>query len=304
MAVFCQSKGESFHHRDFGELLKESSDIWKNHRIQCIKSWVSYVNSHFLLLEPETHVRCLVALSSCPLLIKEDGQLRVLLSLPEGCHLMPSAASDFLQVADEYCGYDEEQVMCLFLEAMYQSGADKLIRDVEVAHSSLTAHGGLSHSIRYMHDRMCKSSQMPPFIDLILRLPYHICLQTMMLNMLHFIQQASSLRKCDLVTYMLIKPLELTNDVEWRTIKKCREICNFHWHPRHTRVVTATYGNHKWSTDWNSTSMRRTDGSNYHEKWEERLLWVSVWFAGIQSGMISLADSPKLLLLRLAMLIT
>ena len=103
---------------------------------------------------------------------------------------------------------------------------------------------------------------------------------------------------------MLVKPLHLTTDIEWETVKKCREICNLQWHPRYNREVNMIYGNQKWTTDWNTTYVKKADGTCFQEKWEERLLWVSMWFALVSSGYFRFTDSPKLLLVRLAMLVS
>lgn len=305
MSFECGSfSGEKYFHPNLNELVKASSCLWRQYNIKCLSTWVTKVHDYFKDVEDKTHVHCLLALSSCPMLISSTNGLRVIVCVGNDHHLMPSCLADLLQKSNTLCGYNEEFMMCTLLQMYYENCMDRLVHDVNIAYSSLTAIGRLCHSIRYLHDRVCKSSRLPPFIELTMQLPYHYALQDIVLQLVHFVQRASSLRKSDLLTHMLVKPLHLTTDIEWETVKKCREICNLQWHPRYNREVTMIYGNQKWTTDWNTTYVKKADGTCFQERWEERLTWVSMWFALVSSGYFRFTDSPKLLLVRLAMLVS
>ena len=304
-AFICSSlHGEDFHHPDFKSLVTDSSKLWVNHRFGCLQSWVLSVKDYFSKIDPSSHWICLVALSACPLLVRTPTQVRIILSLPQGCHLLPSHPIACVEQASSHCGYDEEKVLCTFLQEVYTNNWSLMLEDVDKAYRSLVAFSRLSHGIRYIHNRICKSARLPTFIEMVTRLHYNSDLMRLVRDMVKFILDCSHLRKGNLISYVLTKPLIVTSATEWDLIEECRKICGLKWHGRYRKDVYIKFGGTKWRKQWNSTFVESHHHRCHFEMWEERLIWVSVWLARLRSKIITVKDSPKLLVLRFALLLT
>ena len=300
----CSLHGEEYHHTNFDSLVTDSGKLWREHRIACLPTWVLSVKDYFSAIDPSSHWICLKALSACPLLVKTHGRIRIIVSLPEGCHLLPDHMSASIEMASSHCGYDEEKVLCTFLREVYHDNWSLMASDVDKAHRSLVALSRMSHGIRYIHNRVCKSARLPPYIEMLTRLPYHSRLIKCVRDMFGFVLECSKLKKGTLMPYVLTKPLVVTTETEWSVIEKCRNVCGFKWHRRHQREVDIGFGGTRWVSEWPSTFTQSHLNVSHFERWEERLLWVSVWYAKLRSKTISLEDSPKMLLLRFGVLLT
>ena len=303
----CSSlHGEKFYHPDYKSMVAESSTLWLQHRVGSLESWVLTVKDYFSVLDPTSHWICMVALSACPLLVRTPNQLRIMLSLPQACHILPYGMNGSIEEASptlSLCGYDEEQVLCTFIQEVYSNNWTLLAKDVETAYRHLVACSHLSHGIRYLHNRICKSSRLPPYIEMVTRLPYDKELIRLVRDMVKFVMECSGLKKTSLITHMLTKPITVTNDIEWKVIQECRNICGFRWHARYVRDMKLVFGNLHWMKQWHSTFVRTHLNMTHFEMWEERVVWVSVWLARLRRGMIKVDDSPKMLLFRFGTLL-
>lgn len=303
----CSSlHGENFFHPNFRDLIATSSHLWLTHRIRCLKTFVLCVKDYFSQLDPSSHWISLVALSACPLLVKTPSKVRVILSLPLGCHILPSTFHEEMEQCSDpsLCGYKEECVISMFLEEMYADKWGLLIRDVDTAYRHLIAHSCLSHSIRYMYNRVCRASKMPPFIEMLNRLPYDSYLLSLVRDMTRFIMESSLLVKGPVMVHILTKPLIVNKESEWNVIQECRQICGFRWYGRYTKEVVIKFGSMQWVKHWNSTFVKNHLNVCFFEPWEERLIWVAVWLARLRSKMTCIEDSPKLLLFRFGILLS
>ena len=131
-----------------------------------------------------------MALSACPLLVRTPTQVRIIMSLPQGCHLLPIHPIACVEQASSHCGYNEENVLCTFLQEVYTNNWSLMLEDVDKAYRSLVAFSHLSHGIRYIHNRICRSARLPTFIEIVTRLHYDPDLMRLVRHMVKFILES------------------------------------------------------------------------------------------------------------------
>ncbi len=298
---YCSNfQGEQYSHDDFQYVITNSAEIWMTHKIADAKQFTLSVVEYF---KKENWI-CILALSACPLIVKTEKHLRIILSLPWECHILPDCGMELVQLglAPNECGYREEEMLVVLLEISYKQNWNELAFDVERAYQLALAKRCVSPALRYMHNRVCKSSRLPPYINLITMLPYQHSLHNMVKELVKFVMDCSSLKNTFVISYILTKPLMVSSDAEFYLIEKLRSICGFKWHRKYTKHVNLKFGSTQWKSEWNSTFVSNKD-TCYFERYEERIVWVSAWLAGVRSHVINLQDTPKMLLVRMSLLL-
>ncbi len=295
--------GESHSDTDLSSVLKQSVQAWSQFRISDTSKLVHHVKTYFSLLEKEGHSFALEALCNPLYIVRFNGQMRLVASVRGHHHLLPCSQENLLETDLQNPGYSEEDVLVHFIKMTYTHRWTEMIRDVEIAHRSMIALGRFSHGITFLHNRVVKTAMMPPFLLLIIHLPMLPEITKLILDMVLAVRITSSSQQVGAVVYQLTKPIAIECEDEWAMVETCKRCCEVTWQCQYHREVQVKFGKLSWSMENNMTFVLY-GGKKYRERWEQRIAWVALWFHCILVGKFSISQSPRMLLLRLASLLS
>ncbi len=301
---FAENKiGETFEHEDASQVLVSSQRLWSKTKVANVELLISRMKEYFETLNPFTHSMSLEAICSPMYLVVVGEAVRLLLTVQDRCHVLPSHEGDILVTAtEEMPGYAEEDLLCCFVQTTYRGDFSALVRDVDLAYRSMTARCRYSLGIVYMHDRVVKASRMPGFACFFLHSPCAVTgIPSCIIDLVSIIVRSSGCESKEMVR-LFTKPLSIEDEEEWRVVCLCRAACNLPWYGTFDRDVTMKFGTTCWTTERHMTTVHY-DGSCYREGWEHRLSWIATWVGGLMSKTICVSQSPKVLVARLVLLL-
>lgn len=303
--VVTNTYGESYTDTDMASVMGKSVAAWSRHRIKDTAALVENVRIYFSSLEKGSYSLALEALCYPLCLVRVNEQLRFVADARGSYHLLPSYNKDLLVHDEDNPGYREEDVLCHFIRQTYlQSGWTDLVRDIDLAYRCMIALGKFSHGLMFLHYRVAKSCVLPPFLHSVISLPLLPGMVQLVLNMARAVCKASFAQQLRMMVYQLTKQLVVEREEEWKMLLDCKRYSGTSWQQfKYDREITVKHGHFSWTMENNITFVLY-DGRKYRERWEHRILWVAVWFHGIWTRKFSLSQSPKMLLLRLAALLS
>ena len=283
-------------------LVEESRRLWAGKSIEP-ELWVKVVLDRFASEETGSAM-ALDCVSSWPLLVLVDGRLRLCGKVLHSNFLFEEETTAEC-VKEHMGGYDQEVVVVHFLKRCYFSsegvnqGMQKLKNDVRYLYEVGIFRRNVDPCIKYLHDRLCRGNVLIDFIQWVGWMPIHPDLAHAIFEYgrwLAILSQGDVYKGTDTFVQMAMFPLYIDNEEEWSVVERCKRLCGQPW--RRRAVMTCAeirYGRSKWDWDWRSTQVRYC-GKTYHERVDERVLWVSVWLLQIANGIFPLHEGPMHLL--------
>lgn len=193
--------------------------------------------------------------------------------------------------------YDEEAILTSFLTSQYSSLRDLCI-DIQWIHEYQLHTKTLTDGILHLHNIIRDHFLFPDYIGLnICMVPCHYLLTRCMSEF------AILSRKEPGILETLHKCIVIENSSEIETVTRFRRLCGLQWlkKPPKSQEIQVNHGSTSWKFLW-SCVMTRYQNHSYFERIDERLLWVSLWFALVSRDTSILTSSPKLLIMNMAYL--
>ena len=196
--------------------------------------------------------------------------------------------------------YDEEGVMDFFVKSNYTS-VKELYDDVKVVYECQIKMNSLTDAIVLLNQHLLDTCVLQEYILMnITMLPVHPTISQCICQFGSFLLRQRI--KAPLID-MLYKPVDISNEREWKVVVHFRSLCGLHWmkKPPKSDQVEVHHGSCSWTFTWHSVATRHENTYSY-ERLDERLQWVALWFSYARRYPSILLASPKVFSIALALL--
>ena len=270
------------------------------------ESWVAAVLERFASEEMGS-VKALDCVSTWPLLLlRKDDDRPILCGRALRRNVLFDEDTTSRCVAEKAGGYDQEVVVVSFLKRCYffseaaaELGLRRLRRDVRYLYEVGIFDRKVDPCIKYMYERVVCGPRLMDFVQLACWAPIHPDLAHAVFEFgrwLTVTSQGDPRKAADLLVDMVLRPLHLDSEREWQAVESCKRLCGLRWRRRAVAKAAAVeYGDSGWEWEWRTTLVTYR-GKTFHERPDERLVWVAVWLLRLASGDIYSGDGPMQLL--------
>ena len=306
-SISCRDgKGTIYTITNYRQTALESRNLWTGKSIDP-DGWVRTVLKHFESDEMGS-VMALDCVSNWPLLLQGSGRVQLCGRTLHSLYVFDEkSTSECLR--DIEGGYDQEVVVVQFLRICYFSsttpaeGLSRLTNDVRYLYEMGIWRRDLDPCMKYLHDRLCRGNVLNDCVQWMSWMPIHPDLAHAVFEYgrwLMAVSKGDSYKSMDAFVEMTLCSLYIESEKEWSVVERCRQLCGLPWRRRSVRnSVEVRYGQTKWHWDWRNTHLVY-GGKTYHERLDERVLWVSVWLVHMANGIFSPRDGPMHLLAMVA----
>ena len=186
--------------------------------------------------------------------------------------------------------YDEESILFEFLERFKHKNLKEIVRE---AYFLQLEQRDLTNMVLVLHDALT----MQPFCELVALCPMNSDLTRAVLEFSQLLSMEASL------TSLLVSTMEIERDEQWNLVCKARDFSGLVWLKKLPKLkeVEVQHGSLRWTFQYHTVSTRYK-GCNLYERREERLLWLSVFFAMARRNPSVLVDAPMQLVVATALL--
>lgn len=214
----------------------------------------------------------------------DQGRLYVLnLTFPASEELVQPSKTPF---------YDEEAMLIAFLDLFKDQDIPHIVQEVYQYQLQLKS---LTSMVLFLHD--CITPQ--PFCQTVaLFSPLHPRLSRTVLEYMHLASTKPSLLS------LLVSTLEIETEEEWSLLENIRSYAGLVWLKRLPKQeeVLVQHGSLSWTFRSSYACTRYMKKSVLYEKREDRLLWVSVFFAWVRRRPEIIHRAPKQMVVLSALL--
>ena len=196
--------------------------------------------------------------------------------------------------------YDEEGTLDLFVKTNYLS-VNELYEDVKAVYECQLQMKSLTDAILSLKQHLLDTCVLHEYILMnITMLPVHPTITQCICQFGSFLSRQK--RKSPLID-MLYKPVDVSNEKEWKVVVHFRSLCGLHWvkKPPKSDRVEVHHGTCSWTFTWHSVATRH-ENTYFYERLDERLQWVALWFAYARRYPSIIQASPKVFPVALALL--
>lgn len=277
------------------EVRELSNFLWSKYQVVNSKRLVRVMKDFFARFFPNCANAVAIESLCRPLVLFNSKGVSLASCIQNKNYVISEDLSGIIEISEGTGGYFQEELVVEFLKQTYGDSTQYLGSDVEMAHKSLIAHGVFNTNlIVFLHDYTVKYSRLPHILCGLIISPIPDVFSRAIMRILESV--CTNPEQTSQVVSNLCGPLYLDTNKQLSNLNRCRQMCGLVWHSKYQDTVTAKFGTKSWDFQWRGT-ITLYNGEKYTERWDERLMWVSVMYCMMLKRDVSVEDVPKAILL-------